>query len=138
MKKYCFILLACIVAVSCGEKTPREGVSLQLANQRKAFISNIEYNLYFRIPENRQESLRGRVDIGFISSKKANVILDFRASEDMIGDVIMDGNRVEYRFINGHILIPGKYISVGENCITLEFTPCDLSLIHISEPTRPY
>jgi len=128
MKKYCFILLACIVAVSCGEKTPREGVSLQLANQRKAFISNIEYNLYFRIPENRQESLRGRVDIGFISSKKANVILDFRASEDMIGDVIMDGNRVEYRFINGHILIPGKYISVGENCITLEFTPCDGSL----------
>ncbi|MCQ2148645.1 MAG: hypothetical protein MJZ16_14200, partial [Bacteroidales bacterium] len=53
---------------SCGDNSSRlydEGVSRELAMQRKSDYSSIQYTLFFDIPESRDSSIYGAVQIGF-------------------------------------------------------------------------
>ena len=64
-KQLFFIILLGVVELLAGcrpeGKEPETGVSIGLARQRKQDISNLQYRLKFRIPENKQEEVIGKV-----------------------------------------------------------------------------
>lgn len=122
------ILIAIMAIVSCKKTTIPEGVTLELAKERKANISEIVYSLQFTIPEIKSESITGRVDVEFTTSKKTDIILDFRGTPEMLNAVLQGDKPIDYRFENGHILIPKKNIVIGKNSFTLEFTSGDGTL----------
>ena len=122
------ILIAFMATISCKKATIPEGVTLELAKERKANISEIIYNLKFNIPESKSESITGVIEIEFSTSKKADVILDFRGTQEMLKGVMLDGKTIEYRFEKGHIYIPKKFVAIGKNAFTLEFISGDGSL----------
>ena len=66
-KQLFFIILLGVVELLAGcrpeGKEPETGVSIGLARQRKQDISNLQYRLKFRIPENKQEEVIGKVQI---------------------------------------------------------------------------
>lgn len=122
------LLLLSVVFISCNKTTIDEGVSIELAKNRKENISNISYNLLFNIPVLKSKSVSGKVDITFNLNKKSDVILDFRATREMINGVLKNDNIINYRIENGHIIIPKKYTQEGENTLTIDFISNDGSL----------
>ncbi len=122
------IILICTFAVSCSKSTINEGVSLQLAQQRINQITNVGYNLHFSIPFQKSDSITGTAEITFDLLKKNSVVLDFRANKSKLSEVSMGDKAIDYTFENGHIIIPAKYLSVGNNSIMVIFTSNDGSL----------
>lgn len=122
------IALAVISAISCTESTIQDGVSLALAQERKAQITDVSYSLHFTIPESKSDSITGTVDVNFILKEKLPVVLDFRASNDRIQDVKVEGSSIRYRFEHGHIIVPRQHTTIGQNSISVSFVSNDGSL----------
>ena len=61
----CTLLLA--LALSCGKPVPpvEDGVSLSLAEYRSEMLSDVRYDVEFRIPDNLEERVCGRETIIF-------------------------------------------------------------------------
>ena len=64
MKRLCLILL---VYIGCESKTSiiQSGVSWELAQQRKASISDVRYKLSFDIPKDKDDSIKAEQFINF-------------------------------------------------------------------------
>ncbi len=107
-----------------------EGISWELAEQRKQTIRNLRYALAFSVPENKDEAVEGKETVFFDASEPMDVILDFNESEDKVHRVSYRRNpcrddkvkACKWTFVNGHIVIPKKYIRAGENAIEIDFT----------------
>lgn len=105
-----------------------EGVSHELALFRKANYERIKYELDFSIPEAKDESVTGKVNISFLLAKKTSVIIDFKAEESMIQGVSLSGKKISYLYAKEHIILDESLLNVGEQNITIEFTVPDQSL----------
>lgn len=112
---------AVLLASGCSNYTITPGVTLELAQQRKAQISNIRYNLNFNIPTQISDSVSATVDIVFTTNQQEALIIDFRAQSDMVKSVSVDGKAIDYSFSNGHVIVPPKYLRKGENTISISF-----------------
>ena len=90
MKKYRFLLLSvlCFMALDICSQTPEKGVSKELAAQRKANISNVNYDLTFNIPAGQREKVSGLAVVSFNLKSKADVVLDFQGKID--GEVYVE------------------------------------------------
>jgi len=107
-----------------------EGVSRQLALERKARISDLRYHLKF-ILKPGAERLTGSAGVSFsLSDASQPVALDFRdlneQGETIEGDVVSvringaeNGDR---RQLGGHLVLPAKNLKAGRNEVTIEFT----------------
>ncbi|RPH26077.1 MAG: peptidase M1 [Bacteroidales bacterium] len=124
---YSIIILALFATVGC-EKSVEKGVSLQLAQDRKANVSGIEYSLHFVIPKSKVEKITGRIDINFSLQKKDAAIIDFREDSTKIVSVSNENGAIEYRFENGHIIIPRSDVKKGNNTVSVEFVAGEGSL----------
>jgi hypothetical protein len=68
------------------------GVSLELAELRKQEVSGLKYKLYFKIPEDKNEEVSGKVAVDFMLNRTnadktnefAGVLLDCRINKDKI------------------------------------------------------
>lgn len=128
-KSQYFLALMLLTAFSCSKmEIPMEGVSLELAQLRKQSIDSISYKLSFTISEIKENPIDGKVEINFKSLIVSDVVLDFRANAEMIQNVLVNEETVEYFFSNGHILIPKKNILQGTNSIKIEFKTSSGSL----------
>ena len=126
---YTLSALALVFISACSSIVVDEGVSQQLAQNRKSTISNVEYKLHFAIPKQREDSVQGSVEIIFESNRVAPVVIDFRAgSSSMVREVKVENRTIGYKFENGHIVIPQKHISLGKNAIKVYFVSNDGSL----------
>lgn len=125
---YCFFF--CIVAFSgCKSGAVIEnGVSRELALDRKSNISDLSYDLFFNIPEQKQQPVDGRVKIHFFLKEKKEILLDFRENGEKVRQVEANGQKVQYRILNEHIIIPPAALKLGENTIGIEFIAGDQSL----------
>ena len=121
------LLLAGLYLSGC-RNTPETGVSQDLATERKNLISNIEYTLRFSITKEKSEIIAGKADLKFESAGRENIVIDFREKEKNIRGVFVDDKLIDYRFANGHIIIPGNKIKQGSNRITIGFTAGEGSL----------
>ena len=129
---YCktlFLIIFLSVTAACSNSVKVEpGVSLELAEHRKATISDINYNLTFRIPESQDQPISASEVITLTLSDNSQPLqLDFRESGDNIAQVTANGND-EYDFESEHIIIPSSSLVVGENTIEIEFTAGETSL----------
>jgi aminopeptidase N len=105
------------------------GVSLQLAEQRSALISDIHYRLYFDIPEALDAPIPARADIRFdLKDASEGLQLDFRESPDKICAVLVNGAGAHYRFEQEHILLDSAALIAGRNRVEIEFIADSTSL----------
>ena len=138
-----FPLLIIAVIIGCEDRngSMETGVSHELAVVRRVTLNNINYNLYFDVPENRDESINAKATISFdrvvnsadigVSNRagiRNSLVLDFKAEEQQILSVAANGEVVPYLFENEHIIIKSKYLREGSNSITIEFIAGELSL----------
>lgn len=127
------LLFVGLSLVSCSKQPisieVEEGVSLSLAEHRKATISELRYALSFDIPMERSKDVLGKEKISFELLAKDNIILDFRENGEKINIVVANGDTIsDYLFEKEHLIIPQKYSVKGENTIDIDFIAGNQSL----------
>lgn len=104
------------------------GVSHELAQFRKEHFGQVKYNLFFSVPESKQEPLKGNAEIQLTLKEKQPIIIDFRGEPSQVALVLLNGMPVPYEVKNEHILIAAERSVIGLNKITVDFIPADQSL----------
>ena len=123
MKKYRFLLISvlCFWALNICSQPQEQGVSIELARQRKANINNVGYNLTFNIPANPNDEMTGKAIVTFNLKNKEDVVLDFQGN--ILDDVsVGKKKRRKISAQDGHIIVPKKYLKPGIVTLTLEFS----------------
>ena len=134
MKKLRLILtiLLGVMVLSINAQGLTKGVSKELAEQRKANISNVIYDLTFNIPANLNEKITGKNIITFDLKEKKDVVLDFLGDFSGTAYVLVGkrGKRkaVQCTYKNEHIVIPSRMLDEGTNKVELSFTSLDKAL----------
>ena len=103
------------------------GVSRQLAQHRKNNIKELEYGLFFSIPEKKAHPVEGNAKISFVIEAMQEIIIDYRDT-DNIEKVTANGKEAAYELHDEHIIIPASSLHKGHNCIEVLFTATDQSL----------
>lgn len=103
------------------------GVSHSLAQLRKESISNVNYSLYFSVPECKDSAIYGNASISFEVDTPREIVFDF-SEEQNVNAVSVNGNRAEYNIHNEHIIIPAKFFKEGTNIVDITFVAGDRSL----------
>lgn len=109
-------------------KWMESGVSVELAELRKAHFSDVHYSLFFNIPEVREDPVVGNLDLSLRLDKPLPLILDFRGDPEQVRAVSVNGKDTPYELREEHIRIDPKWIREGENQISISFTSADQSL----------
>ena len=131
MRRIHFIIIALAASVlSCGRVVPavEDGVSLALAEYRAQEVSELRYDIAFRIPEAPQERVSGKETISFVLGRKAPLQLDFREGREAVLGLKVNGRECPVCWQNEHIILDGKLLRKGDNCVELEFLAGDRSL----------
>jgi len=126
---YFYFLVLTLLIVGCkGPKEIVPGVSLELANERKELLSEINYHLEFDIPATKSDPIEGSVSIEFnLKEGFDDLAIDFKEQPSKIKKVYGD-KEIDYIFTNEHIIIPKKHLKEGHNSISIDFIAGDLSL----------
>lgn len=122
------ILLSAMAMVAFACKGPDtdltvEGISLELAQDRKAVISDVRYAIDLSIPSERSEEITGTETVTLSLSQRQDIIFDFVS--DRFSDVVVNGVPVDAEFVNEHIVIPASAVEVGANSIEISFISDD-------------
>ena len=119
-----FATLILMLLTSCAEQNTRydAGVSREVAEWRKATIENLKYNIDIDLVENV-----GRVDIIFSLKHKEDIVIDFRATENILNVKLNDGE-AKHKIFNEHIVIAGGEVEAGSNIVTIDFKVDNQSL----------
>ena len=132
MKNIRFLLLAALSLhlLSLHAQVLSKGVSKELAEHRKANISNVVYDLTFNIPANPHDDVTGKATITFNLKTQQNVVLDFQGEIDKTCYTYLKNKRrpVEITYQDEHIIIPMKAVNEGTNKIELRFASLDKAL----------
>lgn len=127
-----FIFLSVFVFLGCGgsiKKMLEPGVSLELAQYRKKYLSDIHYYLSMHIPTEKDSAVSGKVIIDFHQSRaQRGVVVDFRGGQENIHQVLVNGNDDDYQYLNQHIILSSKFIFPGKNQVEIHFTSTDQAL----------
>ncbi len=100
-------------------KTLQKGVSKELADYRKANISQIRYKFTFNIPSNQKENVTGTAIISFMLRERNDVVLDFQGQ--FSGACIINGKQRVAPCKEEHIVLPMKHVQAGLNTLVLNF-----------------
>ena len=120
------ILVLCLMAASAWSQLLDKGVSKELAEQRKAIISDVTYDLTFDIPAEQKSKVTGKAIISFNLKAKEDVVLDFQGK--LTGNVYVGKKKRSVSQKNEHIIVPKKYVKPGTVTLTMEFTSLDDAL----------
>jgi len=125
-KSIFLMALSILAIVSCaGSVAVEEGVSKELAVSRKQAISDVEYNLFFDIPEAKSDPIKGKEIVTFNLSCKQMVQLDFR--ENGIESVSVNGKESSWHWEKEHLVLGRRALKKGKNEVVISFTPSDQS-----------
>ena len=95
-----------------------EGIPRQLARERAANISDLHYKLWFSLTP-KSNDFPGTVEITFNLKKATDTLLDYR--DGSLHAAFVNGNSINQKPDNGHLLLPASSLRVGENRVRLEF-----------------
>ena len=123
-----FLLMAVFSAMafaSCSSgpdaKMLCDGVPLELAEWRSRVLSDVRYDLHFRITSNSDTEIKACESVSFTLTEKADAVLDFAGERAGEVRVSIDSAEIPVRIVNEHIVIPSKYLVKGRNVIDMEF-----------------
>lgn len=135
MKRYIGILFFMSIMFGSCQQTAQlsssfydTGASIELAELRKSEVKDLQYDLYFNIPEKKTESIRGKTVIKFSLDAPQELALDFKATPENVLSLTVNGKPVGYTFKNEHIILPSKALRKGENNIDISFITSNQSL----------
>lgn len=133
-----FLSALTVCASAQQKKVPVEpGVSLQLAQYRKSVISDITYQLGFRIPEKRTDLIKAVEVIRFdLQDASLPIQIDFKQNAANVKEIKVNSldnteGAAAIEPINlqkEHLIISTKRLKKGRNHITIIFTAGDASL----------
>ncbi len=108
----------------------QEGVSRELAAYRVRHVYDVHYDLFFRIPDNKNEAVTGTAKIYFKPLKaRHGLIIDFQPGEDYIHAIKINGTDADYSIMNGHIYLDANgFVPRQENIVEIDFTSSDQAL----------
>lgn len=114
-----------VSTISCSKQANIEvqpGVSRELALERAAAISNINYQLRFEVSQEPANKLSGSASISFdLLLEPAPLQLDFRQPRENILSVTSNGAAIDIEFSNEHIIVPAAALHAGNNTLQIEF-----------------
>ena len=126
-----FLLAMCLSTQSVKAQMLTKGVSKELAEHRKANISQVVYDLTFNIPSKPYESVKGKAIISFNLEVREDVVLDFQGQIDgtcYIHDENDKRHATDILSQDEHIIIPMELLTEGKNKIELPFIANDKAL----------
>lgn len=105
------------------------GVARELATQRKAVLSEINYQLELNLPADQQQAISATETVRFeLADNSQPLVLDFRESADKIISVEVNGEESAYEFASEHLIVPSTELNAGTNRIDIEFIAGESSL----------
>lgn len=124
-RNFLMTVLSALMFASCSSGPDGEmlcdGVPLQLAEWRSGVLSDVRYDLHFRIISDSDTEIKACESVSFILSKKVDAVLDFAGERAREVRVSIDSAEIPVRIVNEHIVIPSKYLVKGRNVIDMEF-----------------
>ena len=118
--------------VASAEEFER-GVSFDLATQRKATISNVEYELKFELQ--KSGPIPASVIVHFdLAKTDSPIVLDFNTPRKNVKSVLFQpriaysAGTTKHEIQNGHIIIPVNEFEPGKYTVSIDFTAGDQSL----------
>ena len=105
---------------------PDPGVAIDLARDRAARITKLEYFLTVDVPEMRSQPVRARVVVRFeLSDASRPLALDFAPGDDQLTSATANGRSFEGNIQNGHLIVPSSLLVEGENSIDVDVVAGD-------------
>ncbi len=128
-----YLLLAVLFsAFACTHpqrSVPEKGVSFTLNQYRSQHIDSIRYAIELDIPAGKTGKIEGKGIISFhIDALDSALVLDFNAGADHLQEVRVGGRKIDYQFVNEHIVIDARHLVKGKNEVSVDFIAGDLSL----------
>lgn len=137
MNKIFYLVLFNLIILNINKTTAQtlhsdsleKGVSVSLAKKRSGMISELVYELEFKIPSSKQQSIQAEEHLTFdCKGNSEPLILDFKENPDHILSLIVNWKNSPIVFKNEHIVIEPAQLSHGHNKIDIKFIAGDLSL----------
>jgi aminopeptidase N len=123
------ILLLVISVPAFSRQIVTPGVSSELSKHRRAEITNIRYQLDFRIPATKTEPIQATEIINCSLKTNAQPLqIDFKQNIDHIQALSVNGKTITPKLENEHLIIASAYLHKGKNTINVQFTAGDASL----------
>ncbi|MTH15171.1 M1 family aminopeptidase [Flavobacterium sp. LC2016-01] len=130
-----FLVSFLIITIGFSQSKSKEnliienGVSEQLAHFRKKQISDVQYKLFFDIPNQKNDDIKSLLFLNLTLSDLSQPLqLDFKEKTENIKTVDANGKRIAIVHEKGHIVIPVESLISGKNTISISFIAGNLSL----------
>jgi aminopeptidase N len=97
------------------------GVSVRLAEQRRALLRDVRYDLRLTVSDG--DTASGRVTVHFTTRRRGAVILDFRGLS--LGDAQVNGavwRDAPLAWNRHHLTVPASLVRLGRNTVALSFS----------------
>jgi len=105
------------------------GVARSLAEHRSQAISDLSYEIFLSIPENRAEAIQGTLTARFtLMEVGQSLAFDFAQPAESIHSVDVGGTPTLFEAHNEHIILQPSALESGANEVTIRFTAGDGSL----------
>ena len=120
-----FSILAGVILISttvAAAQNPSPGISHELAISRAARVSDLHYDLSFDLKPHA-ETMPGKETLRFTltaSGHATDLPIDFR--DGTISTAKINGQTIPTTLTEGHLLLPAKYLSAGENKFEATFS----------------
>ncbi|WP_299777817.1 M1 family aminopeptidase [uncultured Formosa sp.] len=124
---------------SCKKETKdyseiQPGVSWELAQHRKANLSDINYKLSFNLPEEKLKPILANLELRVtLKDVNAPLVLDFNPNNTYNPKVFIASDSIESIQEHEHLIIPQNYLKTGENVFQIEFQAGDQYLYRNDE-----
>ena len=124
MKIYFQYLLAAVMvallSLNLQAVTVEKGVSRALAQYRSKNLSGISYSLTFTVPDSKQEPVSFFETLRFLWRGDEDLQIDFQGDADQLdGSIMVNGKHVRTELRDEHIIIPQRYLKLGENKVLI-------------------
>ena len=127
-----FLAATIFVASACTHQqspAPEKGVSFALNQYRKQHIDSIQYQIELDIPAGKSGKILGKEIVTFhLNAVDSALVLDFNVDASHLQEVRIGGEKIDYQFVNDHIVIDSKHLNKGKNEVGIDFVGGDQSL----------
>ena len=132
MKFYCSLIICFFLLISCSTEeklTLEKGISFELSKYRKQQVSNVIYNLHFKIPKEKSSSISSKLVVIFkVNDLKNDVFLDFNAATSNLKSIKINDKKTLINHQKEHIIIDKANLVLGDNSIEIFFDAGETSL----------
>ena len=120
LRRAALVVLPTLTLGSCLTDTapsPTDaGIPWELAEVRQRTLSDLSYDVRLVIPSQRDRAVEGETTVHFLwdDASRRDVVLDFLEPSARVRSVAANGNSVEWRAENDHLVIPQGALRPGE------------------------